>query len=254
MTNNTCIVEGCNLPVKIKKHGLCSPHYQRQIKYGTPTGGPLATRASMPKTCTVEGCDTRVLARGLCSPHYQRNRAYGDPLGTSNRVYEPQYKGEGPAFVADAVANRDRSKCWTDGGFSVRKGASGDYPLISGLAVGHLAMELDGRPRPDGMFQLHQCDNPPCWNPGHLRWGTPAENAAEREERGRGVRNRGEKHGNAKLTEAVAQQILDRYNATKHLPQRHPDRPSLRALATEFGVTEGSVHPLVNRRTWTHLK
>jgi hypothetical protein len=37
----------------------------------------------------------------------------------------------------------------------------------------------------DGMFALHSCDNPPCCNPKHLRWGTQQENVQDIFKRGR---------------------------------------------------------------------
>jgi len=60
-------------------------------------------------------------------------------------------------------------------------------------------------------------------------------------------------HGNAHLTADMARQILSRYNATKHLPQRHPDRVKLRTLAEEFGVAISTISIMVRGQTWKHL-
>lgn len=50
----------------------------------------------------------------------------------------------------------------------------------------HYVLALTSRPRPSNkMFALHSCDNPPCCNPAHLRWGTQQENAQEAAERRR---------------------------------------------------------------------
>lgn len=48
----------------------------------------------------------------------------------------------------------------------------------------HVALEIDGRPRPDGALALHSCDNPICVNPNHLRWGTKRDNTLDMIERG----------------------------------------------------------------------
>lgn len=125
MTERTCAVEGCDTDggARRLKRGLCSLHYQRQLKYGTPTGtkprekktckadgcdlphysegycrkhhyrwvrtgNPLETlRKPGPEECSVEGCGKSVgdgrLKRGLCEAHYQRLRKYGSPTGTA---------------------------------------------------------------------------------------------------------------------------------------------------------------------------
>lgn len=40
-------------------------------------------------------------------------------------------------------------------------------------------------PIPAGMRVLHNCDNPPCVRPDHLRLGTPAENTSDMVRKGR---------------------------------------------------------------------
>lgn len=55
----SCSVAGCGRPIYVKKAQLCNYHYtvQRQTK-----------------TCSVEGCANRVMARGLCQAHSRQQR------------------------------------------------------------------------------------------------------------------------------------------------------------------------------------
>lgn len=50
------------------------------------------------KTCSVNGCNRRVLARGLCSGHYQRLNIYGDlqpevPIGDTSGPNNSHWRG-----------------------------------------------------------------------------------------------------------------------------------------------------------------
>lgn len=93
---------------------------------------------------------------------------------------------------------------------------------------------------PADLHALHSCDNPPCCNPGHLRWGTPKENMADRKQRRRGFIPTGAKHGTAKLTDADARRIKFGGESPK-------------ALMSEFGVAKSVIYHIRQGRSWTHI-
>jgi hypothetical protein len=50
------------------------------------------------------------------------------------------------------------------------------------------------------LLVLHDCDNPSCCNPAHLKVGTHQDNANDRESRNRGNQPKGERNAHSKLT------------------------------------------------------
>ena len=111
----------------------------------------------------------------------------------------------------------------------------------------HVALELSGRPRPPAPnnHALHsdKCVTRACCNPDHLRWGSNAENVADRERLGR---NKipyvcGERQGSAKLT---AQKVRQIRNA----------QGSQRTIAKQFGVSQMTVSLVKQRKTWAHVE
>jgi hypothetical protein len=88
---------------------------------------------------------------------------------------------------------------------------------------------------------LHSCDNPPCINPDHLRWGSHRDNNDDKILRQRLV---GEKHPLARYTDA---QILDL--KTKIANGADPVA-SYKALS----MTRFQFHNIKSNKSWSHIK
>jgi hypothetical protein len=75
--------------------------------------------------------------------------------------------------------------CWEYTGFCSSLGYG--QVRIDGevWAVHRLMYTLHNGPIPERMKVLHSCDNPPCFNPDHLRVGTQRENVMDSVHRGR---------------------------------------------------------------------
>lgn len=107
----------------------------------------------------------------------------------------------------------------------------------------HIALVLDGKPRPDAPYDLAlhgDCSNPACVNPRHLRWGNAHANAQDRMRLDRNNFARGEQSGSNKLTEEQVRYI------------RTCGKTGV-ALAKELGVSTATISLVKNRMIWTHI-
>lgn len=102
---------------------------------------------------------------------------------------------------------------------------------------------VKGQP-PEGKLVLHRCDNRKCVRPSHLFLGTHADNAIDRETKGRGTMERGSKNLRATLTKA---DVLDIRRA------RIQDSTPFRTLARKYGVSHVCIIKIVQRETWKHV-
>lgn len=137
-------------------------------------------------TCCIDGCERNARSRGLCDMHYHKARNHG-----RLDLYDPT------PHVVTSVAERLAARLvrmptgcleWT----GPRLPAGYGHLNVNGEFVytHRLAWSLVHGPIPDGMYVCHRCDNPPCCEITHLWIGTPSNNSADRNAKGR--------HGNRK--------------------------------------------------------
>lgn len=92
-----------------------------------------------------------------------------------------------------------------------------------------------------GTFVCHTCDHPSCVNPDHLFLGTPADNSADRNQKGRQAK--GEKNGLAKLTEVKVKQMRELKQSGMKIIE----------LSHLFGVGKTAVAHACSGKTWKHI-
>lgn len=137
--------------------------------------------------------------------------------------------GEAERFWAKVAAPHPLS-CWAWLGAHDEKGYGrfGKRRLRAHRAAYELAHGAIG----DGLVVLHECDNPGCVNPRHLRAGTQLDNIADRNAKGRTVNPPSRK----KLTSQQAAEMRAAYGAGA----------TQQVLADRFGVSRGNVSKIVN--------
>ena len=121
------------------------------------------------------------------------------PSDAARRVYcslACKHLGRRQQTIARFWANVDQSsECWEWKAARDPYGYGAARYEAKKIHSHRLAYILTYGPIPKGMQICHRCDNPPCCRPDHLFLGTAADNAADREQKGRG------RHGRKRLNQ-----------------------------------------------------
>lgn len=93
---------------------------------------------------------------------------------------------------------------------------------------------------------MHDCDNPCCVNPTHLRVGSHADNMADMTAKGRRIGTlAGEKNGMSKLTERDVIDMRNMYTAGGWTTY---------TLADGFGINQALAWRIIRGKAWNHIK
>jgi hypothetical protein len=109
------------------------------------------------------------------------------PWGNFTRA--SQSDNESPEHIADRLRYnsvlKEETGCWEWARYPTKFGY-GRMTINNKSRVAHrLAYELAVGEIPPGKVVMHICDNPPCWNPAHLRLGTHRDNVQDCIQKGR---------------------------------------------------------------------
>lgn len=160
---------------------------------------------------------------------------------------KPEVPGRGITF-ADQMERycipEPNSGCW----FWMGSGDNSYGTVYLGPKIGivrahRASWEHHNGPIPDGLNVLHRCDIPCCINPDHLFLGDQSDNTLDMYAKGRGHHawQKGEKHSQARLTEAQAVEIL------------HSSEPR-DVIANRFNISRVTVREIQTGRSWKHLQ
>lgn len=155
---------------------------------------------------------------------------------------QAQRKLVAPRFWAK-VLKSDGCWEWQAAFFKGRGRCYGMFKLRGRCMKAHrVAFELERGEIDDGLVLLHDCDNPKCVRPDHLKPGSHVENMADMRRKGRSCCH--ERKNTARLTAGDVHEI--RIAA-------HRGGATAAALARVFGVGHSAVRDLLRGKTWVSI-
>ncbi|WAJ27560.1 HNH endonuclease [Antarcticirhabdus aurantiaca] len=189
--------------------------------------------------CSVSGCSRKVKARQLCDAHYKRMKRHGDALAGHASPGVPL------RWLIETALTCKHEAClswpFADAGNGYGRVFIDGKSKYAHRVVCEMA---HGSAPSDGMDAAHSCGKGHlgCVNPGHLSWKTRAGNFADKLIHG--TDNRGERHLQAKLTEA---DVLEIRKAAASGGQ------SQREISERYGVSQAAVSDIIRNRSWGWL-
>lgn len=154
----------------------------------------------MSKTCSVTDCGSPVKSKGMCKLHYQRSWRTGSATVSRPRLHLPIEQ----KFWLYVDKNSD-SECWNWTGFKDKDGYGKIRIGNTNRGAHRISWALHFGDMPEGVSVLHNCNNPSCVNPSHLRSGDHNENMIDRLNAGNYPVN--ERHPGVKFSNEIVRKV-----------------------------------------------
>lgn len=155
------------------------------------------------------------------------------------------------------VNRKTEDECWEWTGAKANRYG---YILFEGKIkkAAHVVLALQGIRVPRGKVVLHECDNPPCVNPKHLKIGTQKENMEDASKKGRcGAQKYPEKYKNGRPPVMKGEQNpaskLQKDDVLEIRRCYEAGEMTQVQLAAKFYVTQAMISLIVKRLKWKDI-
>lgn len=136
----------------------------------------------------------------------------------------------------------EKTGCWVWTGYTTEGYGRVDATRwgFGVILVHRLSYLLWKGPLAEGECALHDCDNPPCFNPDHLFKGTKGDNNRDRKNKGRNANRSGSQNPLSKITEDLVRTIRS-------------DPRSGKEAAEFYGLARSTISQIRTGKLWPHV-
>lgn len=162
-----------------------------------------------------------------------------------------------------AFASVPFDACWEWAG-TIRSGYGKIHVNVDGqqhtYSVHRVSMYIKEPNDDPEMCVIHSCDNPRCFNPAHLSWGSHTDNMQDKVRKGRGpdyskIVVRGDRHG-SKTKPARVSKGVGRWNAALNpaaVAEIRASSESYGSLSEKYSVSKSTICRVKRGVSWKHI-